>query len=266
MISPPSGGVIYRGEEPLLFAEALCKKTPRESPPMSMIGFPLLLIPLAIYNIFVFLMPGVAFTSQIVTVTLMSGVQWTLTFGDALLALAIVLLLFEVIKASRPGARYLTDHLLSLIVFGGAAAEFLFLKALGTSDFFLLTVLTGVEFVAGAVIGLRNRRHGAMIATPQPVRNEPSLSSETSVVSKPPEPRRFDVIPPEAKPPEMISVLSAPEPKPVTIAAATPVADASPAPERKVSDWSMSDLISDRDRTSEADGPAKSDKPDALKP
>ena len=70
---------------------------------MSMIGFPLLLIPLAIYNIFVFLMPGVAFTSPIVTVTLMSGVQWTLTFGDALIALAIVLLLFEVIKASRPG-------------------------------------------------------------------------------------------------------------------------------------------------------------------
>ena len=32
---------------------------------MSMIGFPLLLIPLAIYNMIVFLMPGVAFSETL---------------------------------------------------------------------------------------------------------------------------------------------------------------------------------------------------------
>jgi hypothetical protein len=32
---------------------------------MSMIGFPLLLIPLAIYNIIVFLMPGVSFVDPV---------------------------------------------------------------------------------------------------------------------------------------------------------------------------------------------------------
>ena len=56
-----------------------------------MIGFPLLLIPFAIYNIFVFLMPGVAFTAPITSVPLMSGVQWAPTFGDALLAGALEL-------------------------------------------------------------------------------------------------------------------------------------------------------------------------------
>ncbi len=122
---------------------------------MSMIGFPLLLIPLAIYNIFVFLMPGVAFTSPIVSVTLMSGVVWTATFGDALLAFAMLLLMFEVIKAAR--GRYVTDHLLSLIVFGAATAEFVLLAPLGNSTFFLLVVLTAVEFLAGLVIGIRNR-------------------------------------------------------------------------------------------------------------
>ena len=40
--------------------EAVQRKLP------TMIGFPLLLIPFAIYNIFVFLMPGVAFTAPIV--------------------------------------------------------------------------------------------------------------------------------------------------------------------------------------------------------
>lgn len=217
---------------------------------MSMIGFPLLLIPLAIYNIFVFLMPGVAFTAPIVTVTLMSGVQWTLTFGDALIALAIVLLLFEVIRASRPGTRYLTDHLLSLIVSGGATAEFLFLKALGTSDFFLLTVLTGVEFIAGAVIALRNRRYAVPASVPQPARHEPVVSSPApasgSVAVE--QPKRMDAIPPETKPPEMISV------SPVT---------KSSAADSKISNWNMSDLISDGDHTANAD---KSGKPDAAKP
>lgn len=87
-----------------------------------MVGFPLLLIPLAIYNIIVFLMPGVSFTDPLVKLTLMSGAEWTVTLSDVLLTLGILLLLAEVIKGARPGAKYLTDHLLSLIVFGAAAA------------------------------------------------------------------------------------------------------------------------------------------------
>ena len=83
---------------------------------MSMIGFPLLLIPLAIYNIVVFLMPGVSLAEPLVKLTLMSGAEWPVSLGDMLLTLGILLLLFEVIKGARPGAKYLTDHLLSLIV------------------------------------------------------------------------------------------------------------------------------------------------------
>ena len=100
-----------------------------------MVGFPLLLIPLAIYNIIVFLMPGVSFTDSLVKLTLMSGAEWPLTLSDVLLALGILLLLSEVIKGARPGAKYLTDHLLSLIVFGAAAAEFVLWPKFGTSTF-----------------------------------------------------------------------------------------------------------------------------------
>jgi hypothetical protein len=123
---------------------------------MSMIGFPLLLIPLAIYNIVVFLMPGVSLADPLVKLTLMSGAEWPLSLGDMLLALGILLLLFEVIKGARPGAKYLTDHLLSLIVFGGAVAEFLLWPRFGTSPYFLLTMLSMVDFLSG--IALRSRR------------------------------------------------------------------------------------------------------------
>ena len=127
-----------------------------------MVGFPLLLIPLAIYNIIVFLMPGVSFADTIVKLALMSGAEWQVTLSDVLLALGMLLLLSEVIKGARPGAKFFTDHLLSLIVFGAAAAEFLLLPKFGTSTFLLLTMLSMVDFLSG--IALRTRR-GTVAAT-----------------------------------------------------------------------------------------------------
>jgi hypothetical protein len=131
---------------------------------MSMIGFPLLLIPLAICNIIVFLMPGVSFVTPLFTLALMSGVAWPVTLSDVLIALGILLLLFEVIKGARPGSKYFMDHLLSLVVFAGAAAEFVMLPQFGTSTYFLLTMLALVDFLSG--IALRARRRLAPAEAP----------------------------------------------------------------------------------------------------
>jgi hypothetical protein len=132
-----------------------------------MVGFPLLLIPLAIYNIIVFLMPDVSFTDPLVKLTLVSGAEWTVTLSDVLLTLAILLLLAEVIKGARPGAKFLTDHLLSLIVFGAAAAEFALWPKFATSTYFLMTALSLVDFISG--LALRTRRRAvAVAAAPAP--------------------------------------------------------------------------------------------------
>jgi hypothetical protein len=128
----------------------------KKASPMSMVGFPLLLIPLAIYNIIAFLMRDVSFAAPLFTLPLTSGTAWPVTLSDMLLALGIFLLLLEVIKGARPGAKYLTDHLLSLIVFGGAGAEFVLLPQFGTSTYFLLALLALVDFLSG--IALRARR------------------------------------------------------------------------------------------------------------
>jgi hypothetical protein len=122
---------------------------------MSMVGFPLLLIPLAIYNIIVFLMPGVSLTETLVSVPLMSGEAWPVTLSDVLLTLGILMLLLEVIKGARPGAKYLTDHLLSLIVLGGAVAEFLLWPRFANSTFFLLALLALTEFFSGVALHVR---------------------------------------------------------------------------------------------------------------
>jgi hypothetical protein len=157
---------------------------------MSMIGFPLLLIPLAIYNIIVFLMPGVSFVDPVLKLTLMSGAEWPLTLSDMLLTLAILMLLSEVIKGARPGAKYLTDHLLSLIVFGGAAAEFVLWPKFGTSTYFLLTMLALVDFLSG--VALRARRRAPVTSGPAPApvstkgaRAPSGVAAETRFVPEP---------------------------------------------------------------------------------
>jgi hypothetical protein len=173
---------------------------------MPMVGFPLLLIPLAIYNIIVLLMRDVSLSATLVSVPLMSGDQMPVTLGDILLALGILLLLFEVIKGARPGAKYLTDHLLSLVVFAGAAAEFLLLPRFATSTYFLLVLLALVDFLSG--IALRARRgttarvRADQTAPPEPRFDSPPVSavpaaSET-VHEDRPEPRivHAEVTPP----------------------------------------------------------------------
>jgi hypothetical protein len=155
---------------------------------MSMIGFPLLLIPLAIYNIIVFLMPGVSFVDPVLKLTLMSGAEWPLTLSDMLLTLAILLLLFEVIKGARPGAKYLTDHLLSLILFGGAAAEFVLWPKFGNSTYFLLTMLALVDFLSG--VALRARRgarvtSGPAVVSTKGARASSAAATETRFVPEP---------------------------------------------------------------------------------
>jgi hypothetical protein len=192
---------------------------------MSMVGFPLLLIPLAIYNIIVFLMPGVSLAEPMVKLTLMSGAEWPLTLSDMLLALGILLLLFEVIKGARPGAKYLTDHLLSLIIFGAAVAEFLLWPRFGSSTYFLLALLSLVDFLSG--IALRARR-GTQLASaaPKAAQRPASVTPESR-----PEPKFVD--PPPASPvPAAASVAESvllDHPRPQTVH--PDVVAASPSPE-----------------------------------
>lgn len=171
-----------------------------------MVGFPLLLIPLAIYNIIVFLMPSVSFTDPLVKLTLMSGAEWTVTLSDVLLTLGILLLLAEVIKGARPGAKYLTDHLLSLIVFGAAAAEFVLWPKFGTSTYFLMTALSLVDFLSG--LALRTRRRAVAVAAapaPPPKAAEPPPKAAEKVEAPAAEPH-IDPAPAAAPAPAAPSV------------------------------------------------------------
>jgi len=134
---------------------------------MFALGFPLLLIPFAIYNIMAFLMPGVAWTAPVTTVHMMSGQDWVLTWEDLLIAFAILLLWVEIIKSTRIGMRSVMDHILAMGLFIAMLVEFLLVGRAGTSTFFLLMMIALVDVLAGFIVGIRSAQRQVEIEGPE---------------------------------------------------------------------------------------------------
>src|SRR6202167_5021326 len=123
---------------------------------MFVLGFPLLLVPFAIYNMIAFLTPGVSWTAPVTTVHMMSGQDWVLTWEDLLIAFSILLLWIEIIKSTRMGMRTIMDHLLAMALFVAMLVEFLLVQRAGTSTFFLLMMIALVDVLVGFIVGIRS--------------------------------------------------------------------------------------------------------------
>jgi len=132
---------------------------------MFVLGFPLLLIPFAIYNMIAFLTPGVAWTAPVATVHMMSGEDWVLTWEDLLVAFAIFLLWIEIIKSTRIGMRSIMDHVLAMALFVAMLVEFLLVRQAGTSTFFLLMIIALVDVLAGFIVSIRSSQRRLEVET-----------------------------------------------------------------------------------------------------
>jgi hypothetical protein len=130
---------------------------------MYLIGFPLLVIPFAIYNMIAFLTPGVSWSAAVVTFTLVSGAGWAVTASDLLLMLAVLLLPLEIYKATRLGVRSMVDHILSLALFIVMLLEFLLVRQAGTSTFFILMAISLVDVLGGFIVTLRTAQRDMTI-------------------------------------------------------------------------------------------------------
>jgi hypothetical protein len=130
---------------------------------MSLVGFPLLLIPFAVYNIIAFLMPGIGWSAPVTHVQMVSGVEWSMAPGDILVALAILMLFGEIVKSTRMGIRTVIDHSLSLLVFIAMVIEFILVKQTATATFFLLLVISLFDVIGGFTVTLRSAQRDVTI-------------------------------------------------------------------------------------------------------
>ncbi len=122
-------------------------------------AFPLILIAVVLYNIAVF--GGVAtghetlaLLAQSFNIRIFSGDLWKISLGDLFIALALVLLFVETVKASRTSRREILNHAFSMLTFVGALVEFIALKGFGTTPFFLITAMCLFDTVAGYTISI----------------------------------------------------------------------------------------------------------------
>jgi uncharacterized membrane protein len=145
---------------------------------MFLIGFPLLIIPLAIYNMIVFATPGVQWTDKVATVEMVSGAQTAVTISDLLIMLSLFLLLVEILKAG-PEGRSGVDQFLAFVVFVGALAELLFVGQAGNATFAVVTAVCLVDFLGG----LSRRRRPVSPLAPEPLAKVESNATNPTTAS-----------------------------------------------------------------------------------
>ena len=119
--------------------------------------FPLLILVVAAYNAIVFftqLTPA----SALFSIALPSKDALGITLGGLLVVLGLLLLYVEIVKATRTSGAAVVDHVLSMAVFVVALLEMILMKGFGTLTFFLITLMTFIDVIAGFTVTIQGAR------------------------------------------------------------------------------------------------------------
>jgi len=122
---------------------------------------PLLIIPFILYNLGLTGLygagpDGLPWDNEVLSLAMMSGGTWTMTLGDLLIVVALLLLFVEVIKATRTSNVSVIDHLLSTFVFVAFLVEFLLVRGAAHSVFFTLMIISLIDVLAGFSVSIRS--------------------------------------------------------------------------------------------------------------
>lgn len=91
-------------------------------------------------------------------IKLLSDGIWKLTVSEVLLIFTLVILFVEILKATRVSSMSLVDHSLSTLLFVICLILFITITPAASSTFFMMTVMTLIDVVAGFSITLRAAR------------------------------------------------------------------------------------------------------------
>jgi hypothetical protein len=124
-------------------------------------AIPLLAIPAVIYAMLA-LAGGASITESLnapaLHWTLASGADWIITRGHLITVLATFCLFFEILKSTRPTANAMIDNMLSVGVFTACLIAFLLAPGFGTTEFFLIILMSLLDFLAGFIVMVSTAR------------------------------------------------------------------------------------------------------------
>lgn len=143
--------------------------------------FPLLAIPIIIYNLMAFTFSGQVDPATGIVRTMADqignpayavarvpmvseGAVWAITSGDLLILLSMAFFFVEILKSTSTGAATIANHAVSMVVFIICLIEFLLLKNFATSVFFVLTIMTLLDVLAGVIVTIISARRDFTVA------------------------------------------------------------------------------------------------------
>ena len=90
--------------------------------------------------------------SELLSVGMISGGEWTIRAGDLFLMISLIFLFVEILRATKTGTDSLLNHALSAVLFVAALLLFIVVEQFGNSVFFLYVMMTALDFMAGFIV------------------------------------------------------------------------------------------------------------------
>jgi steroid 5-alpha reductase family enzyme len=112
-----------------------------------MLSFPLIGLVVVVYNVLAFSV-GLDMARPAFAYSLPSGVLLTITIAEILACAALILLFFEIFRATRTHATTFLEYVLSIGVLVVCVGQFLFVAACGTTQFLIITLVALIDTVA----------------------------------------------------------------------------------------------------------------------
>jgi len=121
---------------------------------------PLMVIPFILYNLAMLgVMGGGGISSlqhDVIMLSMLSGAIWSMALGDLFIVVALGVLFFEILKATRNGSGSLINHMLSMLVFIAFLVEFLLVQDAATQVFFILMTIALIDVIGGFAVSIRS--------------------------------------------------------------------------------------------------------------
>lgn len=122
-------------------------------------AMPLMIIPFILYNMAMLGLMGSGgipvLQHDIIVLSMISGAIWSMSLGDLFIVIALVVLFFEILKATRNGSGSLINHMLSMLVFIAFLVEFLLVQDAATQVFFILMTIALIDVIGGFAVSIR---------------------------------------------------------------------------------------------------------------